>query len=238
MRHAPSTPRAEEPVSPPARAPRSAGLGIALATMGEQFESMLDATHRLPGTARRPSELLSGRFDAVPVRVAARHPARGAGRRPGGRQVHRQRLTARTEGPWVEKRRADRPPARQAAPTAVRAAPAQPSPADPTRRATRLACAAPPTCCRAGHHLAEFRDGPPAEGRSCPAARRLADAQQGRGRRAPEPLDRAGRRGRRDRPPGRHRQRCPGALPQMLERRATLDRSRACSASAGVSCAR
>ena len=84
--------------------PKVGGLGIALATMGEQFESMLDVTIVYPQGTPSFWELLSGRLDAVLVRVQPRDiPAEVLGGDPVGDKAYRQRLTAWIEGLWVEK---------------------------------------------------------------------------------------------------------------------------------------
>jgi len=84
--------------------PKIGGLGIALATMGEQFESMLDVTIVYPHGTPTFWELLSGRLDAVLVRVQQRDiPAEVLGGDPVGDKAYRQRLTAWIEGLWVEK---------------------------------------------------------------------------------------------------------------------------------------
>ena len=84
--------------------PKVGGLGIALATMGEQFESMLDVTIVYPHGTPTFWELLSGRLDAVLVRVQPRDiPAEVLGGDPVGDKAYRQRLTAWIEGLWVEK---------------------------------------------------------------------------------------------------------------------------------------
>ena len=67
--------------------PKIGGLGIALATMGEQFEALLDVTIVYPhGAPRfsRPAVRPHRRRDRA--RAAARDPARGAGQRPDRRQ--------------------------------------------------------------------------------------------------------------------------------------------------------
>lgn len=84
--------------------PKIGGLGIALATMGEQFESMLDVTIVYPHGTPTFWELLSGRLDAVLVRVQPRDiPAEVLGGDPVGDKAYRQRLTAWIEGLWAEK---------------------------------------------------------------------------------------------------------------------------------------
>jgi 1-acyl-sn-glycerol-3-phosphate acyltransferase len=84
--------------------PKIGGLGIALATMGEQFECMLDITIVYPQGAPSFWDLLSGRVDAVIVRVQQRDiPAEVLGGDPVGDKAYRQRLSAWIEGQWAEK---------------------------------------------------------------------------------------------------------------------------------------
>jgi hypothetical protein len=72
--------------------------------MGEQFESMLDVTIVYPHGTPTFWELLSGRLDAVLVRVQPRDiPAEVLGGDPVGDKAYRQRLTAWIEGLWAEK---------------------------------------------------------------------------------------------------------------------------------------
>jgi 1-acyl-sn-glycerol-3-phosphate acyltransferase len=86
--------------------PKIGGLGIALATMGEQFEALLDVTIVYPHGAPRFWDLLSGRIDAVTVRVQRREiPAEVLGSDPLGDKAYRQRLNAWVEQQWVEKDR-------------------------------------------------------------------------------------------------------------------------------------
>ena len=84
--------------------PKVGGLGIALATMGEQFEAMLDVTIVYPHGTPTFWDLLSGRLDGVIVRVQTREiPADVLGGDPVGDKAYRQRLTAWIEGLWAEK---------------------------------------------------------------------------------------------------------------------------------------
>ncbi len=84
--------------------PKVGGLGIALATMGEQFEAMLDVTIVYPHGTPSFWDLLSGRIDAVVVRVQTREiPAAMRGGDPLGDKAYRERLTAWIEGVWAEK---------------------------------------------------------------------------------------------------------------------------------------
>lgn len=84
--------------------PKIGGLGIALATMGEQFEAMLDITIVYPHGAPTFWDLLSGRVDAVIVRVQHRDiPPEVLGGDPVGDKAYRQRLSTWIEGQWAEK---------------------------------------------------------------------------------------------------------------------------------------
>jgi 1-acyl-sn-glycerol-3-phosphate acyltransferase len=84
--------------------PKIGGLGIALATMGEQFEALLDVTIVYPHGAPRFWDLLSGRLDAVTVRVQQRPiPADVLGGDPIGDKAYRQRIGAWVEQQWAEK---------------------------------------------------------------------------------------------------------------------------------------
>jgi 1-acyl-sn-glycerol-3-phosphate acyltransferase len=84
--------------------PKIGGLGIALATMGEQFEALLDVTIAYP--EGRPSfwDMLSGRVGAVRVRVQQRPiPPEVLGSDPLGDKAYRQRISAWVDAQWVEK---------------------------------------------------------------------------------------------------------------------------------------
>ena len=86
--------------------PKIGGLGIALATMGEQFEALLDVTIVYPHGAPQFWDLLCGRIDAVTVRVQRREiPPEVLGGDPIGDRAYRQRLNAWVEQQWVEKDR-------------------------------------------------------------------------------------------------------------------------------------
>jgi len=86
--------------------PKIGGLGIALATMGEQFEALLDVTIVYPHGAPRFWDLLSGRVDAVTVRVQRREIPPGVlGSDPMGDKAYRQRISAWVELQWIEKDR-------------------------------------------------------------------------------------------------------------------------------------
>jgi 1-acyl-sn-glycerol-3-phosphate acyltransferase len=84
--------------------PKIGGLGIALATMGEQFEALLDVTIVYPNGAPRFWDLLSGRLDAVIVRVQQRSiPSEVLGADPIGDKAYRQRISAWVDQQWAEK---------------------------------------------------------------------------------------------------------------------------------------
>ena len=84
--------------------PKIGGLGIALATMGEQFEALLDVTIVYPEGTPRFWDLLCGRIGAVTVRVRALPiPPEVLGGDPVGDKAYRQRLAAWVEGQWAEK---------------------------------------------------------------------------------------------------------------------------------------
>ena len=84
--------------------PKIGGLGVALATMGEQFEALLDVTIVYPHGTPDFWDLLCGRIDAVTVRVQQREiPAEVLGSDPVGDKAYRQRISAWVEQQWVEK---------------------------------------------------------------------------------------------------------------------------------------
>jgi 1-acyl-sn-glycerol-3-phosphate acyltransferase len=84
--------------------PKIGGLGIALATMGEQFEALLDVTIVYPHGTPRFWDLLCGRIDAVSVRVQQREiPPEVLGSDPIGDKAYRQRISGWTEQQWAEK---------------------------------------------------------------------------------------------------------------------------------------
>ncbi len=86
--------------------PKIGGLGIALATMGEQFEALLDVTIVYPHGAPRFPDLLCGRIDAVTVRVQQREiPPEVLGSDPITDKAYRQRISAWVEQQWSEKDR-------------------------------------------------------------------------------------------------------------------------------------
>jgi hypothetical protein len=84
--------------------PKIGGLGIALATMGEQFEALLDVTIVYPQGAPKFWDLLCGRISAVSVRVQVREiPDAVLGSDPVGDKAYRLRLNAWVDQQWVEK---------------------------------------------------------------------------------------------------------------------------------------
>ncbi len=84
--------------------PKIGGLGIALATMGEQFEALLDVTIVYPGGTPRFWDLMSGRIDTVIVRVQQRPiPPEVLGSDPMGDKAYRQRISTWVEQQWAEK---------------------------------------------------------------------------------------------------------------------------------------
>ncbi len=84
--------------------PKIGGLGIALATMGEQFEALLDVTIVYPTGAPRFWDLLCGRIDAVIVRVQRREiEPELLGSDLLGEKASRQRIQAWVEQQWQEK---------------------------------------------------------------------------------------------------------------------------------------
>jgi 1-acyl-sn-glycerol-3-phosphate acyltransferase len=84
--------------------PKIGGLGVALATMGEQFEALLDVTIVYPQGTPRFWDLLCGRIDAVVVRVHQREiPPAVLGSDPVGDKPYRQRISAWVEQQWAQK---------------------------------------------------------------------------------------------------------------------------------------
>jgi len=84
--------------------PKIGGLGIALATMGEQFEALLDVTIVYPQGTPRFWDLLCGRIDAVIVRVQLREIVpQLLGSDLLGEKASRQRIQAWVEQQWQEK---------------------------------------------------------------------------------------------------------------------------------------
>jgi 1-acyl-sn-glycerol-3-phosphate acyltransferase len=86
--------------------PKIGGLGIALATMGEQFEALLDVTIVYPNGVPNFWDLLSGRVSAVTVRVLERPiPQSVLGSDPIGDKNYRRQISDWVEQQWVEKDR-------------------------------------------------------------------------------------------------------------------------------------
>ena len=86
--------------------PKIGGLGIALATMGEQFEALLDVTIVYPHGTPQFWDLLCGRLDAVTVRVQqCEIPPAVLRGDPVGDPEYRQRIGAWVEQQWADKDR-------------------------------------------------------------------------------------------------------------------------------------
>ena len=86
--------------------PKIGGMGIALATMGEQFEALLDVTIVYPHRTPTFWDLLAGRVDAVTVRVRQRPiPPEVLGGDPLTDRAYRQRIADWTELQWADKDR-------------------------------------------------------------------------------------------------------------------------------------
>jgi 1-acyl-sn-glycerol-3-phosphate acyltransferase len=84
--------------------PKIGGLGVALATMGEQFEALIDVTIVYTGGVPRFWDLLCGRVPDVVVRVQQRPiPSTVLGGDPVGDKAYRKRLADWTEAQWSEK---------------------------------------------------------------------------------------------------------------------------------------
>jgi 1-acyl-sn-glycerol-3-phosphate acyltransferase len=84
--------------------PKIGGLGIALSSMGERFEALLDVTIVYPHGTPSLWELLCGRVDAVTVRVRQREiPAQVLGGDPVVDKDYRQRIGVWVEQQWAEK---------------------------------------------------------------------------------------------------------------------------------------
>jgi 1-acyl-sn-glycerol-3-phosphate acyltransferase len=86
--------------------PRIGGLGVALATMGERFDALLDVTLHYPGRVPTFWDLMTGRVDAVTVRVdRCPIPAELLGGDPVDDAAHRARLRAWVDAQWARKDR-------------------------------------------------------------------------------------------------------------------------------------
>lgn len=84
--------------------PKIGGLGIALATMGEQFEALLDVTIAYPQGTPQFWDLLCGRLDHVVVHVHQRPIPPGVlGSDPVGDKAYRQRINAWVDEQWLAK---------------------------------------------------------------------------------------------------------------------------------------
>jgi 1-acyl-sn-glycerol-3-phosphate acyltransferase len=86
--------------------PKIGGLGIALASMGEQFEALLDVTIAYPQGTPTFWHLLNGSLGAVTVRVRQREiPAGVLGGDPLADKAYRQRIGAWVDEQWLDKDR-------------------------------------------------------------------------------------------------------------------------------------
>jgi len=86
--------------------PKIGGLGVALATMGERFEAMLDVTIAYAHGTPSFWKMLSGRVDAVSVRVRPHViPAELLGADPVTDRAFRQRLAGWVDDQWAQKDR-------------------------------------------------------------------------------------------------------------------------------------
>ena len=84
--------------------PKIGGLGVALATMGEQFTALLDVTIVYPQGVPTLWDLLCGRVAAVTVRVQQRAiPPDVLGSDPVADRAYRQRITDWVQAQWSEK---------------------------------------------------------------------------------------------------------------------------------------
>ena len=86
--------------------PKIGGLSVALATMGEQFQALLDVTIVYPAGTPTFWDLLCGRLDAVVVRVQPRAiPAELVGVEHAAERAHVVKLGRWVEQIWKEKDR-------------------------------------------------------------------------------------------------------------------------------------
>ena len=84
--------------------PKVGGLSVALATMGEQFEALLDLTLVYPAGTPGFWDLLCGRVPAVVLRVQRREiPANLLGMEAAGERARLVRQARWLEQLWVEK---------------------------------------------------------------------------------------------------------------------------------------
>lgn len=84
--------------------PKIGGVGVALATMGEQFDALLDVTIAYPHGTPTFWDLLCGRVDAVTVRVQQHAiDAQLLGGDPVADKAYRRRI-----GDWVDRQWADK----------------------------------------------------------------------------------------------------------------------------------
>jgi len=86
--------------------PRTGGLGVALATMGDQFDAMLDVTIVYPEGTPSFWALLCGQVNAVTVDVRRRAiPPHLLGGHPSGDKARRERLRKWIDAQWRDKDR-------------------------------------------------------------------------------------------------------------------------------------
>ena len=86
--------------------PKAGGLGVALATMGEQFEALLDVTIVYPEGTPSFWDLLCGRAGAICVHVRRRRmPTAMVGSGLVHHKAYRQRVRAWIDEQWAEKDR-------------------------------------------------------------------------------------------------------------------------------------
>jgi 1-acyl-sn-glycerol-3-phosphate acyltransferase len=86
--------------------PRAGGMAVALATMGEDFNALLDVTIAYPGGAPKFWDLLCGRMGSVVVRVRQRPiPPELVGKDLTGDPVFRKGVQDWVNGLWEEKDR-------------------------------------------------------------------------------------------------------------------------------------
>jgi 1-acyl-sn-glycerol-3-phosphate acyltransferase len=84
--------------------PKIGGLGVALATMGEQFEALVDVTIVYPQGIPTFWDLLTGRIEQLAVRVQQRPiPAEVLGGDPVADKAYRRRISEWVEQQWAEK---------------------------------------------------------------------------------------------------------------------------------------
>jgi hypothetical protein len=83
--------------------PKTGGVGMALETMGELFDCMVDVTIVYPGGVPTFMDLLTGRIDEVIVRVQQRPIPKALLVDEQGRAADRAVLQRWVNGLWAEK---------------------------------------------------------------------------------------------------------------------------------------